>query len=70
VLQNRLREFRARYRLTQSDLAAKVGVTRQTIGFIEKGDYEPSVTLALKIANALDHQVEEIFWLNNSKNER
>ncbi|WP_369902153.1 helix-turn-helix transcriptional regulator [Bacillus manliponensis] len=70
MLQNRLRELRARYRLTQSDLGAKAGVTRQTIGFIEKGDYEPSITLALKIAEALDHTVEEVFWLDNSNNKR
>ncbi|HDX9591459.1 TPA: helix-turn-helix transcriptional regulator [Bacillus pseudomycoides] len=70
MLQNRLRELRARYRLTQADLGVKAGVTRQTIGFIEKGDYEPSITLALKIAKALDHTVEEIFWLDNSNNKR
>ena len=46
----RLREFRARYRVSQEELAKSVGVTRQTIIAIEKGKYLPSLTLALKIA--------------------
>ncbi len=47
--------------LTQEDLAKKVGVTRQTIIAIEKGDYVPSVLLALKIAKIFDESVERIF---------
>lgn len=63
MLENRVRELRARFRWTQSDLAKKIGITRQTIGLIEKGDYAPSVTLALKIAKAFEVQVEEVFYL-------
>ena len=48
MLENRVRELRARFRWTQKDLADAIGVTRQTIGLIEKGDYSPSVTMALK----------------------
>ncbi|CAN5381783.1 helix-turn-helix transcriptional regulator [soil metagenome] len=49
--------------LTQADLADAVGVTRQTIIAIEKGNYTPSVLLALKLAQALSKKVEELFWL-------
>ncbi len=62
-LQNRLPELRARYRLTQQDLAQWVGVTRQTIIAIEKGQYNPSTALALKLARVLQVPVEQIFWL-------
>lgn len=62
-LHNRLPELRARYRLTQQDLAQRVGVTRQTIIAIEKGQYNPSTTLALKLARVLQVPVETIFWL-------
>jgi putative transcriptional regulator len=63
MLKNRVREMRARHKLSQQDLAKKIGATRQTIGLIEKGDYAPSVTLALKIADAFGVTVEEIFYL-------
>jgi putative transcriptional regulator len=63
MLKNSVREHRARYRFSQQDLADKIGVTRQTIGLIEKGDYAPSVTLALKIAAAFQVPVEEVFRL-------
>ncbi|OYT54177.1 MAG: transcriptional regulator [Desulfurococcales archaeon ex4484_217_2] len=59
----RLREFRARYRVSQEELARSVGVTRQTIIAIEKGKYLPSLTLALKIARFFNVPVEEIFKL-------
>lgn len=49
--------------LTQAELADKVGVTRQTIIAIEKGNYTPSVMLALKLAQALNTRFEELFWL-------
>ncbi|WP_102261286.1 helix-turn-helix transcriptional regulator [Mesobacillus jeotgali] len=63
MLKNSVREFRARFRFSQQELADKIGVTRQTIGLIEKGDYAPSVTLALKIAAAFEVSVEEVFRL-------
>jgi putative transcriptional regulator len=62
-LYNRLPELRARYRLTQQDLAQRVGVTRQTIIAIEKGQYNPSTMLALKLARVLQVPVEQLFWL-------
>lgn len=47
--------------LTQEELAARVGVTRQTVIAIEKGNYAPSVVLALKLAKVLKASVEELF---------
>ena len=47
--------------LSQTDLGNLVGVSRQTISLIERGDYNPSVTLALKIAKVLEATVEELF---------
>ncbi|MGD6965651.1 helix-turn-helix transcriptional regulator [Rossellomorea vietnamensis] len=67
MLINSVRELRARFRMTQQDLAEKTGVTRQTIGLIEKGDYAPSITLALKIAHVFGVQVEEIFRLEGER---
>ncbi|MFK9094011.1 helix-turn-helix transcriptional regulator [Bacillus salipaludis] len=63
MLENKVRELRARFRWTQLDLADAIGVTRQTIGLIEKGDYSPSVTMALKVAKAFNVTIEEVFYL-------
>lgn len=60
-MKTRIREFRARYNLTQEELARKVGVRRETIIYIEKGKYNPSLKLAYKIAKALNASIEEIF---------
>lgn len=60
-LENRLKEYRARNNLNQSDLGKLVGASRQTISLIERGDYSPSVILALKIARAFGTTVEELF---------
>ncbi|WP_078382214.1 helix-turn-helix transcriptional regulator [Sutcliffiella halmapala] len=66
MLENKVRELRARFKMTQSDLATKVGISRQTVGLIEKGDYAPSVILALKIAQVFETTVEEVFWIKSS----
>lgn len=63
-LRNNIREFRAKDRLTQEDLAKKVGVTRQTIIAIEKGDYVPSLLLGLRIARAFNTPVEVLFTIH------
>lgn len=60
-LQNRLKEFRAARGINQSELGQLVHVSRQTISMIERGDYSPSVTLALKIAHVFSVSVEDIF---------
>jgi len=69
MLKNRVRELRARHQYSQSDLGKLIGVTRQTIGLIEKEDYQPSVTLALKIAKVFDLALEEVFWLEEGNGE-
>jgi DNA-binding XRE family transcriptional regulator len=53
--------LRARYNLTQDELADKVGVTRQTMLYLEKGKYNPSLVLAYKVAKALHSTIEEVF---------
>lgn len=62
-VRNNLRTTRARLGLSQQDLAAAAGVTRQTIGGIEAGQYAPSAGVALRIAKALGCRVEDLFWL-------
>ena len=61
-LYNRLKEYRARVSINQQQMGALVGASRQTISLIERGDYSPSVTLALKIAKVFDVPVEDIFY--------
>ncbi|OEF97607.1 helix-turn-helix transcriptional regulator [Desulfuribacillus alkaliarsenatis] len=63
MLHNRVKELRARFNMTQSDLGDLVDASRQTIGMIEKGDYSPSITLALKIAAAFGVKVDDVFYL-------
>ncbi|MGH2318323.1 helix-turn-helix transcriptional regulator [Planococcus sp. SE5232] len=70
MLKNRVKELRARYGFTQSDLGKQVDVTRQTIAFIEKGEFSPSITLSLKLAKALQTNVNELFWLEEDSNEK
>ncbi|MEA3462912.1 MAG: helix-turn-helix transcriptional regulator [Bacteroidota bacterium] len=58
---SRIRELRARDSLTQMDLARKVGVRRETIVFLEKGKYNPSLKLAYDIAQVFGMKIEEVF---------
>ncbi len=60
-MRTRIKELRARYDLTQEDLAKKVGVRRETILFLEKGRYNPSLKLAHDIAKALKTNIDELF---------
>ncbi len=60
-MKTRIKELRARYDLTQDDLARKVGARRETILFIEKGKYNPSLKLAHNIAKALQTTIDELF---------
>jgi putative transcriptional regulator len=62
-LNNRLRVARAERRLSQDDLARLAGVTRQTVGSIENGQYCPSALLAFLLARALDKPITELFFL-------
>ena len=67
MMKNRLKVFRVMNDLTQEGLARLVGVSRQTIIAIEKGRYNPSVYLALKLARVLNTTVEELFPLEEEK---
>lgn len=60
-MRTRIKEFRARYNLTQEDLANLVGVRRETIVFLEKGKYNPSLKLAYDVAKALHSTIDELF---------
>ena len=57
----RMKEFRARYDLTQEDLARKVGVRRETILYLEKGKYNPSLKLAYDVAKVLKTTIDNLF---------
>jgi putative transcriptional regulator len=61
----RIKEFRARYDLTQEDLAKKISVRRETIVFLEKGKYNPSSKLAHEVAKALKTTIDELFIFDN-----
>ncbi|EGW37773.1 helix-turn-helix transcriptional regulator [Desulfosporosinus sp. OT] len=65
-MKTRIKELRARFDLTQEQLARKVGVRRETIVFLEKGDYNPSLKLAAKVARILNSTIEEIFLFEDS----
>lgn len=66
---NRAEEMRSKANLSRQELAEQVGVHYQTIGYIERGEYSPSLVLALRIASVLGASVEEIFWLDEEINE-
>ena len=68
-LKNRLKEYRAKINVNQQEMGQLVNVSRQTISQIERGDYSPSVTLALKIAKVFDASVEDIFEYEEDENE-
>ena len=60
-MKTRIKELRAKYDMTQEDLAKKVEVRRETIVFLEKGKYNPSLKLAHDIAKALKTTIDELF---------
>jgi putative transcriptional regulator len=68
-MKTRIKELRAKYDLTQAQLAEKVGVRRETIVFLEKGKYNPSLKLAYLIARVLEEDIEDIFIFEEKKME-
>jgi putative transcriptional regulator len=66
-MKTRIKELRARYNLTQEQLADKIGVRRETILFIESGKYNPSLKLAFQIAKELESKVDEIFFFDDGE---
>ncbi len=67
MIKNRIKEYRARYNMTQEDLAKSVGVRRETIGNLEKGRYNPSLILAWSIAEIFEVKIEDIFTINTGE---
>lgn len=61
TIKTRIKELRAKNGITQEELAQKVGVRRETIVFLEKGKYNPSLKLAYDTAKALDSKIEDVF---------
>lgn len=67
IIKNEVYKIRIENNITQEDLAIAVGVSRQTIIALEKGNYTPSILLAIKIANFFRLSVEKIFKINYEK---
>ncbi|MEM2956397.1 MAG: helix-turn-helix transcriptional regulator [Candidatus Pacearchaeota archaeon] len=67
-MKTRIKEFRTKHGFTQEELAKKVGVRRETIVFLEKGKYNPSLFLAFKIAKILHTQIEHLFIIEEEDN--
>jgi putative transcriptional regulator len=59
----KLKAARAEKDLSQADLAERVGVSRQTISAIEKGDYNPTINLCIRICKVLEKTLDELFWV-------
>ena len=68
-MKTRIKEFRAKYDLTQEDLANRVGVRRETIVFLEKGKYNPSLKLAHDVAAALNAKIDDIFIFEDEESD-
>ncbi|MFX1533872.1 MAG: helix-turn-helix transcriptional regulator [Promethearchaeota archaeon] len=66
-MKTRIKEYRAKYDMTQKELAEKVSVRRETIVFLEKGKYNPSLRLAYKIAKVLNAAIEELFIFDDDE---
>lgn len=66
---NHLEKVRDERGMTRNELADKVGVHYQTIGYIERGEYAPSLALAFRIATALDSTVDQLFWMEEETDE-
>jgi putative transcriptional regulator len=64
-MHNRIRELRAKFNLTQDELAKRAGVRRETIVFLEKGKYNPSLKLARDIAVIFGEKIEEVFLFDD-----
>ena len=67
-MRTRIKELRARHNLTQEDLAKKVGVRRETVLYLEKGKYNPSLKLAHDIAKVLQTTIDELFIFDDEDN--
>jgi putative transcriptional regulator len=66
-IKTRIKELRARENLTQDELADMVGVTRQTLLYLEKGKYNPSLLLAYKVSKALKSDIGDVFIIEGDE---
>lgn len=69
-LYNQVKKMREEKGISQTEFGKLCGVSRQTVSSIERGDYHPSIVLAIKIAHIFDKPVEELFWLEDEENEK
>ena len=69
-MKTRIKEFRAKYNLTQEDLANMVKIRRETIIYLEKGKYNPSLKLAHDVATALKATINELFIFDDKEEQR
>ncbi len=70
ILRNNVKLFRVKLGINQQQLGSLVHVSRQTISLIERGDYNPSISLALRLADVFKCKVEDIFYLEENENEK
>ncbi len=70
VVKNSVRLSRVEKELTQEELAERIGVTRQTIGLIEKGQYNPTIVLCLNLSRVLGKTLDHLFWMEETENEK
>ena len=63
---NRIAQLRKARKISQAELADEVGVTRQTIGMVEAGDYNPTLKLCIQICRELDKTLNDLFWEDNN----
>jgi len=66
-MNNRIKELRARLDLSQQELAQNIGVRRETIVFLEKGKYNPSLKLASDISKVFNLKIEDVFFFDNDE---
>ena len=66
-MRTRIKEYRAKLNITQEELAERVGVRRETIIFLEKGKYNPSLRLAYNISKALQASIDELFIFDDEE---
>ncbi|MCG8502746.1 MAG: helix-turn-helix transcriptional regulator [Firmicutes bacterium] len=70
IVKNSVRQSRGEAKLTQEELADMVGVTRQTVGLIEKEKYNPTIALCLKMSRVLNKSIDQLFWLEEDRDEK
>ena len=69
-MNNNIKYYRKELKISQQELADRVEVTRQTVSLIELGKYNPTINLCIKIAKALDADLNKLFWEVGSSNEK